>query len=74
MATAAATICRGSSSQQPVRLPDWLLGQFAIGGLNVCAYRLLLIALVVAITLVLGYLVERTRYGELLRAAVDNRR
>jgi branched-chain amino acid transport system permease protein len=72
MAMAAATYVWGSS-QQPVNLPDWLTGQISIGALQVGAYRVFLIALVIVITALLGYLVERTRYGAQIRAAVDNR-
>jgi branched-chain amino acid transport system permease protein len=72
MAIAGATYVWGSS-QQPVQLPDWLHGQITVAGVEVGAYRLFMIAVVLAITIGLGYLVERTRYGAQLRAAVDNR-
>ncbi len=71
MAVAGATYIWGPS-QQPVRLPDWLRGQVAIFGLDVGAYRLFLIGVVVAITLALGWLIERTRFGAQIRASVDN--
>ncbi len=73
MVVAAATYVWGPT-QQPVRLPDWLRGQVGIFGLDVGAYRLFLIGIVVVITAALGYLIERTRFGAQIRAAVDNQR
>jgi branched-chain amino acid transport system permease protein len=72
MAVAGATYFFGPS-QQPVRLPDFLKGQVKIAGLDVGAYRLFLIGVVVAVTLSLAFLFERTRFGARIRAAVDNR-
>jgi branched-chain amino acid transport system permease protein len=71
MVVAAATYVWGPT-QQPVRLPDWLRGQVGIFGLDVGAYRLFLIGVVIVITLLLGYLIERTRFGAQIRASVDN--
>jgi branched-chain amino acid transport system permease protein len=71
MAIAGATWLFGSQ-QQPVRLPDFLRGQVHALGLDFGAYRLFLIALVVAITLALTWLIERTRFGAEVRASVDN--
>jgi branched-chain amino acid transport system permease protein len=72
MAIASATWLFGSQ-QQPVRLPDFLRGQVRVLGLDFGAYRLFLIVLVVAITLALTWLLERTRFGAEVRASVDNR-
>lgn len=72
MSVAAATYVWGPG-QQPVQLPDWLRGQVSVLGLDLGAYRLFLIGVVAAITLALGYLIERTRFGAQLRASVDNR-
>ena len=72
MAVAAATWLFGPS-QQPVTLPVWLLGQVHIFGLDLGAYRLFLIAIVVLIAAALGLLIGRTRFGAQVRAAVDNR-
>jgi branched-chain amino acid transport system permease protein len=41
-------------------------------GLELGTYRLFLIAFVIVITLALGYLIERTRFGAQIRASVDN--
>lgn len=71
MVVAAATYVWGPS-QQPVHLPEWLKGQVAIFGLAVGIYRLFLIGVVILITLALGLLIERTRFGAQIRASVDN--
>ena len=72
MAGAAATRVWGPS-QQPVRLPAFLHGQVGVFGLDLGAYRLFLVALVIVVTASLGLLVSRTRFGTQLRAAVDHR-
>ncbi len=71
IAVAAATYAWGSS-QQPMHLPGWLLGQVSLLGVDVGVYRLFLIGVVVLITLALRALVERTRFGAQIRASVDN--
>src|SRR5205814_891953 len=71
MAVAAATWVFGSS-QQLVRLPDALRGQVRVAGVDFGIYRLFLVAMVAAITAVLGVLVARTRFGAQVRAAVDD--
>lgn len=71
MAVAAATYFWGPT-QQPVHLPDWLRGQISVLGLDVGAYRVFLIGVVVLVTIALGLLIERTRFGAQIRASVDN--
>ncbi|MYM88673.1 branched-chain amino acid ABC transporter permease [Rugamonas sp. FT82W] len=71
MSVAGATWLFGPS-QQPVTLPDWLRGQVPLFGLEVGAYRLFLIGVVVVVTVALGLLIERTRFGAQIRASVDN--
>lgn len=71
MAVAGATYFYGPT-QQPVVLPDWLRGQVSLLGLDVGAYRLFLIGVVVLVTVALGLLIERTRFGAQIRASVDN--
>ena len=71
MAIAAATYAWGPQ-QQPVILPPFLKGQVHVLGLDVGPYRLFLIGIVVLVTLALGYLIERTRFGAQIRASVDN--
>ena len=58
--------------QQPVNLPEFLRGQVRVLGIDLGAYRLFLIALVVTITVALTFLIERTRFGAQIRASVDN--
>ncbi|MDR6742735.1 branched-chain amino acid ABC transporter permease [Herbaspirillum huttiense F1] len=71
MAVAGATWQWGPT-QQPVVLPDWLRGQVSLLGLDVGAYRVFLIGVVVIVTVALGLLIERTRFGAQIRASVDN--
>ena len=71
MAVAGATYVWGPT-QQPVHLPDWLRGQVSLLGLDVGAYRVFLIGVVVLVTAALGLLIERTRFGAQIRASVDN--
>jgi branched-chain amino acid transport system permease protein len=71
MAIAAATYFWGPT-QQPVQLPEFLRGQVRVLGLDLGAYRLFLVALVIVITMSLAWLVAHTRFGAQLRAAVDN--
>jgi branched-chain amino acid transport system permease protein len=71
MSIAGATYVFGSQ-QQPVQLPSFLRGQVHLLGLDLGTYRLFLIAIVIAITLILTWLIERTRFGAAIRASVDN--
>jgi branched-chain amino acid transport system permease protein len=71
MSIAGATYVFGSQ-QQPVQLPSFLRGQVHLLGLDLGSYRLFLIGIVIAITLALTWLVERTRFGAEIRASVDN--
>jgi branched-chain amino acid transport system permease protein len=71
MSIAAATYFFGPQ-QQPVKLPSFLRGQVQLLGLDFGAYRLFLIGVVVAVTLALTWLIERTRFGAEIRASVDN--
>jgi branched-chain amino acid transport system permease protein len=71
MAIAGATYVFGPGLQ-PMQLPAFLTGQVKTLGLELGAYRLFLVALVLVITVTLVLLLERTRFGALVRAAVDN--
>ena len=71
MSIAAATYFFGSS-QQPMRLPDYLRGQVRFLGADFGVYRLFLIAVVIALTTLLGVLLARTRFGAQMRASVDD--
>ncbi len=59
--------------QQPVVLPDYLKGQFSMMGRDFPAYRVFLIGVSGTIIAGLWFGVERTAWGAMLRAAVDNR-
>jgi branched-chain amino acid transport system permease protein len=59
-------------SQQPVELPAFLRGQIDIAGRGFGAYRLFLIGVVAVLTVALHMLMERTRFGAMVRASVDN--
>ncbi len=71
MAIATFTFCFGSG-QQPVRLPPSLQGRWHLFGIEVAIYRSFLIGVVVVLTAGLGFLIQRTRFGAQVRAAVDN--
>jgi len=71
MSIAAATYFFGSS-QQPLRLPDYLRGQVRFLGADFGVYRLFLVGAVVALTTLLGFIVARTRFGAQMRASVDD--
>ena len=71
MAVAGATWFFGAS-QQPVRLPEFLRGQVAIGGAELGIYRLFLLAVVAVLAAGLMLLMARTRFGAQVRAAVDD--
>lgn len=60
--------------QQPVQLPAALKGQFSLAGLDLSRYRVFLMVLGALITLALVFGLERTRFGAMIRAAVDNPR
>ncbi|CAJ0776383.1 High-affinity branched-chain amino acid transport system permease protein LivH [Ralstonia condita] len=73
MAMAGATYVWGPA-QQPVELPEMLRGQLHVlgSGLEVGRYRLFLIGVVIVLTGLLVWLVERTRFGAQIRASVDH--
>jgi branched-chain amino acid transport system permease protein len=60
--------------QQPVNLPSYLRGAFAVMGVTVGVYRLFLIGIALVVTLALVLALEYTRFGMQVRAAVDNQR
>jgi branched-chain amino acid transport system permease protein len=53
-------------------MPEFLRGQVRFGGVDFGVYRLFLIAVVAALTAILGVLLARTRFGAQVRAAVDD--
>ena len=66
------------STQQIVQLPEWLKGRTEIGSgaltLGMGHYRLFIIVVCAALTVVLQYVLARTRFGSRLRASVDDQR
>jgi branched-chain amino acid transport system permease protein len=73
MAVAATDYLMGSQ-QVFVQLPKELEGQFNFGGVGIGRYRLMIIAVCGALTIVLQYALSKTRFGSRLRAAVDDPR
>ena len=66
------------STQQIIQLPQWLKGRTEIGSgalmLGMGHYRLFIIGVCAALTLVLQYILSATRFGSRLRASVDDQR
>ncbi|CAN7223319.1 branched-chain amino acid ABC transporter permease [Pseudorhodoferax sp. LjRoot39] len=58
----------------PFHLPPALQGQFTLAGLELSRYRMFLIVCGVVVLAVLLLAMGRTRYGAMVRAAVDNQR
>ena len=61
-------------SFKPISVPEALTGQVHLMGLSLERYRLFLLAVGVVLALVLVFGLERTRFGAMVRACVDNRR
>jgi branched-chain amino acid transport system permease protein len=72
MSVAVARLIFGTL-QQPVQLPESLKGQFSLLGRDFPAYRVFLIVFSAAMIGALWFGVERTLWGAMVRAAVDNR-
>jgi branched-chain amino acid transport system permease protein len=70
IATAVARLIWGPFPRDLAK-PEVLTGQLHVLGVDLGVYRLFLIGMVVLITAVLHVLIERTRFGAQLRAAVD---
>ena len=58
----------------PFSPPGWLDGRFGFAGLELSRYRLFLILVGAALFVGLLLFLDRTRYGAMIRAAVDNQR
>jgi branched-chain amino acid transport system permease protein len=63
-----------STEQQSARAPEYLRGSVQLAGMSFAVYRIFLIALALAVTGLLILLLEKTRFGAQVRAAVDNQR
>ena len=62
------------STQQNIQLPQWLKGRFDIEWVGIGKYRLFIIVVCAALTVVLQWVLSRTRFGSQLRASVDDPR
>jgi branched-chain amino acid transport system permease protein len=63
-----------TTEQQSARPPEYLRGSIELFGISFAVYRLFLIVFGLAVTALLVYSLERTRFGARVRAAVDNQR
>jgi branched-chain amino acid transport system permease protein len=66
--------CLWGPSFRPVNVPAWLSGQEPVLGLMLERYRIFLLVAGALLALVLVLGLERTRFGAMVRACVDNRR
>jgi branched-chain amino acid transport system permease protein len=73
VAAASAAYVFGTS-QQPIQVPAFLRGAIEVAGMRFGAYRIFLIVVALAITALLFFGLEHTRFGAQVRAAVDNQR
>ncbi len=73
ISVAAAAYLYGTV-QQPGATPSYLRGTVAFLGMNFAVYRLFLIVVGIVTAVLLVVLLERTRFGARVRAAVDNQR
>jgi branched-chain amino acid transport system permease protein len=73
VSVAAAAYIYGTI-QQPVNLPSYLRGAYTVMGVTIGTYRLFLIVFSLVVTLLLVLMLEYTRFGAQVRAAVDNQR
>lgn len=62
------------ATYQRIQMPAWLTGQVDVFGLTLERYRIFLLAAGGLLAAVLVYGLERTRFGAMVRACVDNRR
>ena len=56
----------------PLKMPEILTGQLALGGLNYPIYRLFIIALALIVMAIMALLLYKTRLGKIVRAAVSD--
>jgi branched-chain amino acid transport system permease protein len=63
-----------TTEQQSIRVPDYLQGSIQAAGMSFAKYRIFLIAVGLAVTGLLVFLLEKTRFGARIRASVDNQR
>src|SRR5437867_8794891 len=63
-----------TTEQQSVRVPEYLQSSVQAAGMSFASYRIFLIVVGLVITGLLVFLLEKTRFGAQVRAAVDNER
>lgn len=73
MAVAGTDYLMGSQPQL-IRLPEWLSGRFEFLGMQIGRYRLFIVVVCSLLTVALQLVLNRTRFGSRLRAAVDDPR
>ena len=73
MSVATAAYIYGTV-QQSVQMPPYLRGSVSFMGVSFAVYRLFLVGVALAITVILIAALEYTRFGAQVRAAVDNQR
>ena len=73
MSIAIVTYFWGSTYQQ-VSVPPWLTGQQEVLGFTLERYRMFLVAVGAVLAFALVFGLERTRFGAIVRACVDNNR
>src|SRR5258705_3987392 len=72
MSVAIATYLWGAG-QQPLQMPSYLNARVSLGLFEVSSYRLFLLLVGGAMTVLLVLVFERSNLGAQVRAAVDNR-
>ena len=73
MSIATAAYFFGGTYQR-IDMPSWLTGQREVFGLTLERYRLFIVVSGAILSFVLIFGLERTRFGGMVRACVDNRR
>jgi branched-chain amino acid transport system permease protein len=73
MSVATAAYIYGTV-QQSVQMPPYLRGSVSFMGVSFAVYRLFLVGVALAVTVILILALEYTRFGARVRAAVDNQR
>jgi branched-chain amino acid transport system permease protein len=73
MSVAAAAYIFGTV-QQPIRTPEFLRGGISALGITLGYYRVFLVGVALVVTLLLVVGLEHTKFGAMVRAAVDNHR
>jgi branched-chain amino acid transport system permease protein len=74
MMISAGVIYIWGSGLQLIQIPKALAGRAELGSADVSRYRLMLLGISVALVILLQLGVERTRFGTMIRASVNNQR